>query len=106
VLFRSSHSVHTVADCCRLQEQNVELHISLLDVRFLRGNQELFHSFTQQLPEFYRRYGARLMRGLIELARQRHSKFNGTVYHLEPNIKEGPGGIRDVHLLPVPDSRL
>ncbi|MGI8960693.1 MAG: HD domain-containing protein [Bryobacteraceae bacterium] len=96
---RVSHSVHTVADCCRPQEQNVELHISLLDLRFLCGSDELFGSFTQQLPEFYLRYGMRLMSRLGELARHRHSKFNNTVYHLEPNIKETPGGIRDVHLL-------
>ncbi|MFL6351718.1 MAG: HD domain-containing protein [Bryobacteraceae bacterium] len=96
---RVSHSVHTVADCCRLQEQNIELHISLLDLRYLCGSDELFGSFTGQLPEFYRRYGDRLMRRLVELARQRHAKFNNTVYHLEPNIKETPGGIRDIHLL-------
>jgi [protein-PII] uridylyltransferase len=96
---RVSHSVHTVSDCCRLQEQNIELHISVLDVRFLCGSDELFRSFTQRLPEFYRHYGARLMTRLAELARNRHAKFNSTVYHLEPNIKETPGGIRDVHLL-------
>jgi [protein-PII] uridylyltransferase len=96
---RVSHSVHTVADCCRLQEQNIELHISLLDFRYLCGSDELFGSLTQQLPEFYRRYGDRLTNRLVELARHRHSKFNNTVYHLEPNIKETPGGIRDVHLL-------
>jgi [protein-PII] uridylyltransferase len=96
---RVSHSVHSVADCCRLQEQNIELHISLLDSRYLFGSDVLFGSFTQQLREFYRRYGDRLMRRLVELARNRHSKFNNTVYHLEPNIKETPGGIRDIHLL-------
>jgi [protein-PII] uridylyltransferase len=96
---RVSHSVHTVADCCRLQEQNIELHISLLDFRYLCGSDELFGSFTRQLPEFYRRYGDRLISRLVELWRHRHSKFNNTVYHLEPNIKETPGGIRDIHLL-------
>ena len=96
---RVSHSVHTVTDCCRLQEQNIELHISLLDSRYLFGSDELFGSLTRQLPEFYRRYGDRLMSRLVELARHRHSKFNNTVYHLEPNIKETPGGLRDIHLL-------
>jgi [protein-PII] uridylyltransferase len=96
---RVSHSVRTVAECCRLHEQNLELHISLLDVRCLCGNQELFNGFTQRLAEFYQRYGVRLMSQLVELAQRRHSKFNRTVYHLEPNIKESPGGIRDLHLL-------
>ena len=33
------------------------------------------------------------------MAAKRHTKFNNTVYHLEPNIKEAPGGFRDIHLL-------
>ncbi len=96
---RVSHSVRTPAECCRLNEQNTELHISLLDRRFLCGNQVLFDVFTQRLQDFYHRHGPPLMAQLIELARRRHAKFNNTVYHLEPNVKEAPGGIRDVHLL-------
>ncbi len=96
---RASHSVRTVAECCRLQEQNVELHISLLDLRFLCGNRNLFDDLSQRLPLVYERNAAILIKRLVELARHRHSKFNHTVYHLEPNIKEAPGAIRDIHLL-------
>ena len=97
--FRVSHSVRTVAECCRLQEQNTELHISLLDVRFLYGDEELFGKLSQRLPEFYQRSADAIKRPLAELAGQRHAKFNHTVYHLEPNVKEAPGGIRDIHLV-------
>ncbi len=96
---RVSHSVRTIAECCRLQEQNLELHISLLDVRYLSGSAELFARFTQKLPGFYQRYAKEIRERLAVLARQRHAKFNNTVYHLEPNVKEAPGGIRDIHLL-------
>lgn len=96
---RLSHSARTLAECCRLQNDNIELHISLLDVRYLRGDTEIFAQLAERLPEMFRRDRGALTKLLVEMARQRHSKFNDTVYHLEPNIKEAPGGIRDIHLL-------
>ncbi|MBV9264649.1 MAG: HD domain-containing protein [Acidobacteriaceae bacterium] len=96
---RISHSVRTISECCRLNDQNTELHISLLDSRFVAGDSSLFVSLSTKLPEFYARQGSTLTRRLAEMTRQRHTKFNSTVYHLEPNIKEAPGGIRDIHLL-------
>lgn len=94
-----SQSVRTVAECSRLNEQNTELHISLLDLRFVAGDTALFETLQRGLPEFYRQQGSKIIRLLSELARQRHAKFNNTIYHLEPNVKEAPGAIRDVHLL-------
>jgi [protein-PII] uridylyltransferase len=96
---RVSQSVRTVAECCRLHEQNTELHISLLDVRFLCGNETLFGTLTESLPAFYRRYSNAIGRRLSEITKARHAKYNNTIYHLEPNVKETPGTIRDVHLL-------
>ena len=94
-----SQSVRTIADCSRLNEQNIELHISLLDLRFVAGAPAPFETLKRNLPEFYRQQGPRIVRRLSDLARQRHAKFNHTIYHLEPNIKEAPGTIRDIHLL-------
>lgn len=96
---RVSQSVRTVAECCRVHEQNTELHISLLDVRFVCGDELLFQSLTDGLPGFYRRHVNTIVRGLADITRARHAKYNNTIYHLEPNIKETPGAIRDVHLL-------
>ncbi len=94
-----SQSVRTVAECCRLNEQNIELHVSLLDLRFVAGDPTLFAKLQQRLQEFYRQQSDRIIRRLSELAQQRHAKFQNTVYHLEPNVKEAPGTIRDIHLL-------
>ena len=95
----ASQSVRTLAECCRLHEQNIELHISLLDLRFVYGNAELFQKLSGALPAFYQKQENRLIRELADMAVKRHAKFNSTVYHLEPNIKEAPGGFRDIHLL-------
>jgi [protein-PII] uridylyltransferase len=96
---RVSHSVRTIAECCRWHDDNIELHISLLDLRFLCGDRELFSALSERLPHAYNQDATVLNRRLSELTRHRHAKFNDTVYHLEPNIKEAPGGIRDIHLL-------
>jgi [protein-PII] uridylyltransferase len=96
---RASPSVRTINECCELHDQNIELHISLLDLRFIYGNAPLFEALQQRLAAFNRKNSTLLARHLAELTRQRHSKFNNTVFHLEPNIKDAPGGIRDIHVL-------
>src|SRR3954469_14069485 len=96
---RASQSVRTVAECSRLHERNIELHISLLDARCVYGDSELYAQLSKALAEFYRRYENKLLNELAELTRKRHAQFHATVYHLEPNLKEVPGGIRDIHLL-------
>ncbi|HSU33083.1 MAG TPA: nucleotidyltransferase domain-containing protein [Bryobacteraceae bacterium] len=94
-----SSSVRTTSECCRVQDGNTELHISLLDTRFLRGSEFLFGQLSKGLSDFYKRSGAMLVSRLAQLTRSRHRKYNDTAYHLEPNIKECPGGVRDIHLL-------
>lgn len=96
---RVSQSARTVTECCQLNEQNVELHISLLDMRLLAGSQALFEELSASLENFYQRHRNVLTRLLADLTRSRHAKYNDTIFHLEPNIKETPGGIRDIHFL-------
>jgi [protein-PII] uridylyltransferase len=96
---KASHSVRTIDECCQVNEGNIHLSISLLDVRFLYGSSELFQSLSARLPEFFRRRSRLLLHGLADLTSTRHAKFGNTVYHLEPNIKETPGAIRDIHFL-------
>jgi [protein-PII] uridylyltransferase len=96
---RLSQSVRTLAECCELNQQNVELSISLLDQRLLAGDQALYNQLSLRLPKFFRSQRTQLIAALCEMTRTRHSKFQNTIYHLEPNIKETPGGLRDLHLV-------
>jgi [protein-PII] uridylyltransferase len=96
---RISQSARTVSECCQLNEQNIELHISLLDLRFLAGDEALFANLSASLESFYEKQRHTLTRRLAEMTRGRHAKYNDTIFHLEPNIKETPGGIRDMHFL-------
>ncbi|HEY7211031.1 MAG TPA: ACT domain-containing protein [Bryobacteraceae bacterium] len=96
---KASHSVRTIDECCRVHENNIHLSISLLDARFLTGSPWIFDELQARLADFFHRQATPLLRGLANLTSARHNKFGNTVYHLEPNIKEGPGGIRDVHFV-------
>ena len=96
---RLSHSVHTVEECCQIHDGNTELTVSLLDQRWLTGSPGLYEKLEQRLPAFLQAKGAVISRRLTELTKSRHSKYHATIYHLEPDIKDTPGGLRDLHLL-------
>jgi [protein-PII] uridylyltransferase len=96
---RLSHSVRTVAECAEIHEGNIELSISLLDRRLLAGAPDTYTKLEDKLPAFFNRQSRALTRHLCQLARERHEKFQNTFYHLEPNVKETPGGLRDLHLI-------
>ena len=96
---RLSHSVRTPKECCELHDQNIELNVSLLDQRFLAGDRALHVRLEERLPEFLRARRESLIGRLCGLTHQRHARYQNTIYHLEPNVKETPGGLRDLHLL-------
>lgn len=94
-----SHSVHTVDECCQLDTANVQLTISLLSQRLLCGGAALHQRLAQRLPEFIRLQRRPVTTHLLRLAETRHAKYQSTIYHLEPDVKDSPGGIRDLHLI-------
>ncbi len=97
---RASPATRTLKECERLDgEANLEFAISLLDRRFLLGDAALGSRFDRELmPRVLEREAAGLAKHLVETARNRYHKYGDTIFHLEPNLKECPGGLRDVHL--------
>lgn len=93
---RVSQSVRTIEECCRIQEGNFELTVSLLDRRMLAGNRTLFASLNERFLRFVTAERRDVIRRLCRMTRSRHARFNGTIYRLEPDIKEMPGGLRDL----------
>ena len=96
---RVSQSVHTPAECCVIHEGNLELTISLLDQRYLCGEASRHVQLTAAFPKFLGSQRGAIVTHLIQAARARHSKYGGTIYHLEPDVKEHPGGLRDLHVI-------
>src|SRR5713101_7270064 len=93
-------TTRTLAECDQFDPQNVEFTISLLDCRFVAGDRQLFDRLHDKvLPKFFVREGNYIIQQLTEVTRSRHAKYGNTVFHLEPNIKEAPGGLRDYNML-------
>jgi [protein-PII] uridylyltransferase len=94
-----SPASRTLAECDRFDPNNTEFTISLLDCRYLAGDRELFARLHDKvIPKLVMREAKALLQGLAEVTRERHGKFGRTVFHLEPNLKETPGGLRDYNV--------
>ncbi|MFZ0994217.1 MAG: HD domain-containing protein, partial [Candidatus Sulfotelmatobacter sp.] len=94
-----SPASRTLAECDRFDPNNTEFTISLLDCRYLAGDRELFARLRDKvIPKLVMREAKPLLQGLAEVTRERHGKFGHTVFHLEPNLKETPGGLRDYNV--------
>jgi [protein-PII] uridylyltransferase len=94
--FRVSSAGRTLDECKRIEEDNAEFHLALLDRRFLAGDEELFDRLNKKIlagPEKQAR--PFLLAELTKLTKERHAHYGNTIYHLEPNVKDAPGGLRD-----------
>ena len=83
----------------RFDPENAEFTLSLLDRRLLAGDEAVYQRFDSiGLPKMLEREHKTLAAALVALTRERHAKYGDTPFHLEPSIKDCPGGLRDVHV--------
>jgi [protein-PII] uridylyltransferase len=90
-------SVRTVNECVHEAGKDISVMTNLLEARYLSGRRTLFSALNKRLAESLnpqRFYAAK-----IEEQTLRHKRYNDSAYNLEPNIKESPGGLRDLHML-------
>ncbi|MEM5343820.1 [protein-PII] uridylyltransferase [Paraburkholderia azotifigens] len=90
-------SVRTVSQCIEEAANDVTVQTSLLEARRIVGSTTLFESFSLRYRDALDPR-AFFQAKVLEM-RQRHAKFQDTPYSLEPNIKESPGGLRDLQLI-------
>nr|MDP9146912.1 HD domain-containing protein [Acidobacteriota bacterium] len=94
--FRVSSAGRTLDECKRIEEDNAEFHLALLDRRFLAGDSALFEKLDNKiLPGSERQARPFLLTQLHKLTKDRLARYGNTIFHLEPNVKESPGGLRD-----------
>ena len=94
-----SPASRTLGECDRYDSNNTEFAISLLDCRYLLGDRDLFRRLHDKvIPKLVMRESKSLLQGLAEVTRERYGKYGMTLYHLEPNLKEAPGGLRDCNV--------
>ncbi|MCD6044666.1 MAG: [protein-PII] uridylyltransferase, partial [Burkholderiales bacterium] len=89
------HSVRTVHDCVEAAAGDVTIRTTLLESRFLAGSRALFRELEKALVvdpvAFFKAKKLEL--------EQRHAKHQDSPYALEPNLKESPGGLRDLQVI-------
>jgi [protein-PII] uridylyltransferase len=94
--FRVSSAGRTIEECKRIEEDNAEFHLALLDRRFLAGDQDLFERLDARvLPSSEKAARPFLLAQLHKLTKERLARYGNTIFHLEPNVKDAPGGLRD-----------
>ena len=96
--FRVSSAARTLDESKRVDRENVEFHLSMMDRRFLAGDRTVYQKFEQKvLPRTEKLYRSFLHEELTRLTKRRLAKYGNTIFHLEPNVKDSPGGLRDFH---------
>lgn len=92
------YSVRSINDCLEMAEQDLTARTALLDSRPLVGDDDLYAQYEKTVASAIRvKQGKRYIEEKVEERRLRLKKYGSSVYLLEPNIKEGEGGLRDLH---------
>ncbi|MCX7627669.1 MAG: [protein-PII] uridylyltransferase [Methylophilaceae bacterium] len=91
------HSVRTPQECIDEAARDVTVLTNLLEARLLRGNPDLYHTFSVTLSQTLDALA--FLEAKIDEQTRRHARFNDTAYNLEPNLKESPGGLRDLQTI-------
>jgi [protein-PII] uridylyltransferase len=91
------YSVRVIADCAEMAAADGTVKTALMDARYLSGSRSLYNTlhkviFTQILPKSSDKF----IKEKISDMKARREKYGSTVYLLEPNLKEGEGGLRDL----------
>ena len=98
--FKVGHATRTVAQCVALSRADMTIATSLIDARFLLGNAELFAILERRFrDEVIRSMQRSFIDAKMAERDARHARSGDARYRVEPNIKDGKGGLRDLHTL-------
>src|SRR3989442_7978809 len=96
--FKIGHQIRHADDFKEFDESHMESYTAFLDCRFLIGDPAVAQEFEHEiLREMIRNSRDRFLRALVEMKGARYRQFGDTIFQLEPDLKDAPGGLRDVH---------
>ncbi len=95
---RVAATTRTLAECGKFEMENIEFSISLMDARPLAGPEGPASTLVDDvLPKLLAKERRPFAAKLASITRERHARYGHTIFHLEPNVKECPGGLRDAN---------
>ncbi len=92
-------SVRTVKDCVKEGRNDVTVMTNMIESRLITGSHRLYENYKKAISTKKIWSSKQFFEAKLEEQTNRHLRFNDTAYNLEPNIKEGPGGLRDIQLI-------
>ncbi|MCK5828844.1 MAG: [protein-PII] uridylyltransferase [Methylococcales bacterium] len=93
---KPGQSVRTISECIQKSKEDQTIMTNLLEIRLICGNQDLFNNLKNDLSQEKIWPSEQYFDAKMQEQQLRYSKYHDTAYNLEPNVKEGPGGLRDL----------
>ncbi len=98
--FKVGHASRTVEECVKLSREDITIRTSILEARQLTGDTALFAELRRRYREdVVRGTGAEFVAAKLKERDERHARAGASRFMVEPNVKEGKGGLRDLHTL-------
>jgi [protein-PII] uridylyltransferase len=98
--FKVGHATRTINDCITLARRDLTIRTSLLDSRLILGDQELFDRCRERLRSaVITGTEKEFIEAKLAERDTRHERSGNSRYRVEPNVKDGKGGLRDLHTL-------
>ncbi len=98
--FKVGHATRTIEECIRLSRADMTIRTAILECRYVCGSAALANELETRFDhEIVRNTGPEFIAAKLAERDERHRKAGDTRYLVEPNVKEGKGGLRDLHTL-------
>ena len=98
--YKVGHSTRTVVECIKKSRSDTTVCTSLLEKRFITGNKKNFELLKEKFNSFVNKTKTlNFVEAKLQESELRHKNFGGSRYVVEPNVKDGKGGLRDLHTI-------
>ena len=93
------HSVRSIEQCISFAKADITINTNLLEHRLIAGNKKIYNDFCSELAKDLHGDTSEFFHKKLEEQENRYKRHGNTEYNLEPNVKETPGGLRDLQLI-------
>jgi len=98
--FKVGHATRTIDQCLKMAQQDMTIRTALLDIWLIHGDAQLFAELTDRLRrEVFAGTARHFIDSKMAERDERHRRAGESRYKVEPNVKDGKGGLRDLHTL-------